>query len=86
MLTRICERCRRTFECVAISATRFCKVCAIAFVGLAAPHDLPHTHNDPVPPPVHMRITLAASTSATAIGGGGAVTIAPIIRQRDRSG
>jgi hypothetical protein len=76
MLTRICERCRRTFECVAISTVRLCKVCAIVFVGIAAPHDLPHNHNDPSPPPIHLRSTVATSTSsASAIG----TAIAPII-------
>ena len=65
---RVCERCRRAFECVAESTVRLCKVCAIAYAALAAPHDLPHNHNESAPPPAQSsRITVVASSSASPV-------------------
>jgi hypothetical protein len=61
-----CERCRRVFECVAGSTLRLCKACAIvAVVGIAAPHDLPHNHNESAPKFVRALTVVAASTAST---------------------
>jgi hypothetical protein len=64
-IQRICDCCRRTFECVAQSPARFCRACLIV-LGLVAPHDLPHNHNDPLIHWVRSPVeTVASSTSVS---------------------
>jgi hypothetical protein len=63
---RICERCRRAFECAAANTLRFCKTCAIVLCVSAAPHDLPHNHNETGSHHSHFaRITVTASTATS---------------------
>jgi hypothetical protein len=63
---RICECCCHAFECVAENTRRFCRTCAILSCVLAAPHDLPHNHNEAGSHPSHFaRITVVASTAAS---------------------
>jgi hypothetical protein len=63
-IQRICQCCRRTFECVAQNSAKLCGACLIA-AALVAPHDLPHNHNDPVIHWVRSPV-VASSTSASA--------------------
>ena len=69
---RICERCRRAFECAAESTVRLCKTCAIVGAVLLAPHDLPHNHNDSAPKFVRITtgvvVTSSTSVSSTTSG------------------
>ena len=60
---RVCERCRRAFECAAESTLRLCKACVIVGGVLLAPHDLPHNHNDSAPK--FVRTTTVVVTSST---------------------
>ena len=64
LVQRICHCCRRTFECVAQSPARLCRVCLIA-LGLIAPHDLPHDHNDPVIHSVRSRVEVVIASTAS---------------------
>jgi hypothetical protein len=61
---RVCDCCRRAFECAAESTLRLCKTCAILYVGFATPHDLPHNHNESAPKFVRTATVVVPSSTS----------------------
>jgi hypothetical protein len=62
---RVCERCRRAFDCAAENTLRLCKTCAIVAAVIAAPHDLPHNHESSAPKFVRTAPTVVASSTSS---------------------